>query len=171
MGDRERRWGFWELPVTGESSRNSGIFLRRVKPRCWGFTKIGAVLSLTWNGLSWRKVPLSATTNFFWLWKALTIKRRRNDETVSLIIEPKQPKKKGWIQGTKWKDPHPRRQKNHPRGRTTKGTSSSWSISNKERGGPPERRPSLEKPSPSATSRLRIKIAYTCCNTIDTLCL
>jgi hypothetical protein len=29
------------------------------------------------------------------------------------------------MQGTKWKDPHPTRQKNHLRGGTTKGTSSS----------------------------------------------
>ncbi len=32
--------------------------------------------------------------------------------------------KKGWLQGTKWKDPHSRRKKNHLRGRTTRGTSS-----------------------------------------------
>jgi hypothetical protein len=38
------------------------------------------------------------------------------------------------------------------------------SISNRKRGGPPERTPSLEKPSPITTSRLKIKIAFTCCN-------
>jgi hypothetical protein len=38
--------------------------------------------------------------------------------------------KKGGIQGTKWKDPHPRRQKNHLRGQTTRRTSSSQTSSN-----------------------------------------
>ncbi len=36
-------------------------------------------------------------------------------------------------QGTKWKDPHPRRQMNHPRRWTTRGTSSSWTPSNGEK--------------------------------------
>jgi hypothetical protein len=48
--------------------------------------------------------------------------------------------KKGGIQETKWKDPCPRRQKNHLRGLTTRGTQVpkpppvSRSISNKEGG-------------------------------------
>jgi len=45
--------------------------------------------------------------------------QRKNDETLLIINKPKHPLKKGGIQGTKWKDPHPRRQKNHKRGQTT----------------------------------------------------
>jgi hypothetical protein len=51
------------------------------------------------------------------------------DETLPIKYKPKAPKK-GEIQGTKWKDPHPGRQKNHLRGRTTRGTSSSRPPSN-----------------------------------------
>jgi hypothetical protein len=36
----------------------------------------------------------------------------RNDETMPIINKPKHPEK-GAIQGTKWKNPHLRRQKNH----------------------------------------------------------
>jgi hypothetical protein len=60
------------------------------------------------------------------LW-AIWIERNElvfNDETLPIKNKPKHPKK-GGIQGTKWKDPHPRRQKNHLRGRTTRVTSSS----------------------------------------------
>jgi hypothetical protein len=47
-------------------------------------------------------------------------------ETLQIINKPnRSKKKKGRIQGTKWKAPCPRRQKNHLRGPTTKGTSSS----------------------------------------------
>ncbi len=42
-------------------------------------------------------------------------------------LGPKAPKK-GGIQGTKWKDSHPRRQKNHLRGQTTRGTSRSQTL-------------------------------------------
>jgi hypothetical protein len=56
---------------------------------------------------------------------------------------------------------------NHLRGQTTRGTLQVpepppiiRSISNNERGGPPERTPSLNEPSPAATSRLKIEIAY-----------
>ncbi len=45
------------------------------------------------------------------------------------------------------------------------------SISNKERGGALERMPSLEEPSPTATTSLKIKIVYARCNAIDTFCL
>jgi len=45
-----------------------------------------------------------------------------NDETLPIKQKPKHPKT-GGIQGTKWKDPRPRRQKNHPRGPTTRGIS------------------------------------------------
>jgi hypothetical protein len=45
------------------------------------------------------------------------------DETLPIINKPKTPKK-GGIQGTKRKDPRPRRQKNNLRERTTKRTSS-----------------------------------------------
>jgi hypothetical protein len=34
-----------------------------------------------------------------------------------------------------------------------------------------QRTPSLEEPSPTAITHLQIKIAYTQCNVIDTLCL
>ncbi len=39
----------------------------------------------------------------------------KDDETGPIINKPKHPKK-GGIQGTKWKDPHPRKQKNQLRG-------------------------------------------------------
>jgi hypothetical protein len=45
------------------------------------------------------------------------------------------------------------------------------SISNKEKGGPPERRASLEEPSPIATACLKIETTCAHCNTTDTLCL
>jgi hypothetical protein len=54
------------------------------------------------------------------------------DETLPIINKPKAPNK-GVIQGTKWKDPRARRQKNHPRRWTTKGTSSSWTPSYDEK--------------------------------------
>jgi hypothetical protein len=44
-------------------------------------------------------------------------------------------------------------------------------ISNKERGEPPERMPSLDEPSPIATTHFKIEIAYACCNAINTFCL
>ncbi len=50
------------------------------------------------------------------------------DETLSTIKYPKRPKK-GGKQGTKWKDPHPRKQMNHLRRQTTRGTSSSLTPS------------------------------------------
>jgi hypothetical protein len=51
-------------------------------------------------------------------------KSERDDETLPIIEKIKAPKK-GGIQGTKWKDPRPRRQKNHLKWQTTRGTSSS----------------------------------------------
>jgi hypothetical protein len=48
--------------------------------------------------------------------------RTEDDETLPIINKLNNPKK-GRIQETKWKDPHPKRQKNHIRGRTTRGTS------------------------------------------------
>jgi hypothetical protein len=45
------------------------------------------------------------------------------------------------------------------------------SISNKERGEPPKRTPNLEEPSPIAITCLKIKIAFTCYNAINTLYL
>jgi hypothetical protein len=44
-------------------------------------------------------------------------------------------------------------------------------IWNKERGGPPERTPNLDKPSPTTPSCLKIEIACACCNTTNTFCL
>ncbi len=64
------------------------------------------------------------------LW-AIWIERNEldfNDETLPIKNKPKHPKKAG-IQGTKWKDPPTRRQKNHLRGQTTRVTSSSWTTS------------------------------------------
>jgi hypothetical protein len=85
--------------------------------------------------------------------------------------------KKGGTHGIKWKNPHPRRQMNHLRGQdkpqgkhqVPEPPPITRSISNNERGGLPERRPSLDEPSPTATSRLKIEIAYTCYNVINTL--
>jgi hypothetical protein len=51
--------------------------------------------------------------------------RTQDDETLPIINKPNHPKKRGGIQETKWKDPRPKRQKNHLREQTTKGTSSS----------------------------------------------
>jgi len=52
-------------------------------------------------------------------------KNQNNDETLPIINKPKHPeKKRGGMQGTKWKDPCPKRQKNHLRGGTTRRTSS-----------------------------------------------
>ncbi len=65
--------------------------------------------------------------------------------------------------------------KHHLRGQTTKGTSSSWTlscckkISNKDGGRPLERTPSLEEPSPTVITCFKIKIACACYNAINTL--
>ncbi len=48
-------------------------------------------------------------------------------------ILTKAPSKKKEKQGIKWKDPHPRRQMNHPRRWTTRRTSSSWTTSSREK--------------------------------------
>ncbi len=46
----------------------------------------------------------------------LYVKRKTyNDETLPIMNKLKHPKK-GGIQGTKWKDPHPSRQKNRLKG-------------------------------------------------------
>ncbi len=50
-----------------------------------------------------------------------------DNETLPIINKTKHPKK-GGIQGTKWKNPCPRRQKNHLKGQTTRGTSSSFTC-------------------------------------------
>jgi len=44
-------------------------------------------------------------------------------------------------------------------------------ISNKERGGPPERTPNLDEPSPTTPACLKIEIACACCNTTNTFYL
>jgi hypothetical protein len=54
------------------------------------------------------------------------------DETLPIIKKPKHPKK-GEIQGTKWKDPCPRRQMNHLREWTTRGTFHSQTPSSCEK--------------------------------------
>jgi hypothetical protein len=84
-------------------------------------------------------------------------------------IDETLPSKKRGKQGTKWKDPCPRRQMNHLREQTTQRDikfSNPTSppvvarrISNKERGGPPARRPNLHKPSPTATACLKMEIS------------
>jgi len=45
------------------------------------------------------------------------------------------------------------------------------SISNKERGGPFEKTPNLQEPSPTTTTHFQIEITCACCDIIDTLCL
>jgi hypothetical protein len=45
----------------------------------------------------------------------LIFSKNQNDETLPIINKPKHPKK-GGMQGTKWKDPCPKRHKNHLRG-------------------------------------------------------
>jgi hypothetical protein len=50
------------------------------------------------------------------------------DGTLAIIKQTKAPKK-GGIQGIKWKDPDPRIQNNHLGRRTTRGTSSSQTLS------------------------------------------
>jgi hypothetical protein len=116
-----------------------------------------------------------------------------DDETLPIINKPKHPKK-GRIQGTKWKDPHPRKWKDPSPRNLTKRTIEEGEpqrehqvpkpplvarcISNKERGEPLQMTPSLEEPSLSleepsliATTHLKIEIACACCNIVDTLCL
>jgi hypothetical protein len=51
--------------------------------------------------------------------------RIEDDKTLPIINKPNHPKKGARIQETKWKDPHPKRQKNHLEAQTTRGTSSS----------------------------------------------
>jgi len=75
-------------------------------------------------------------------------------------------------------DPHPRRQMNHLRGQTTQGEHQVpepplvvRSISNKERGEPPKKTPSLDKPSLTTITCFKIQIVCARCNAIDTLCL
>jgi hypothetical protein len=55
-------------------------------------------------------------------------KSERDDESLPNIEKIKAPKK-GRVQGTKCKDPRPRRRKNHLRWQTTTGTSSSQTAS------------------------------------------
>jgi hypothetical protein len=56
-------------------------------------------------------------------WRVVVVRKypkeltnEKDDETLPIIYKPKQATKKGEIQGTKRKDPHPRGQKNHLRG-------------------------------------------------------
>jgi len=65
-----------------------------------------------YNGIHWKTPILSLSRKPCMLY----VKRKTyNDETLPIINKPKHPKK-GGIQGTKWKDLHPRRQKNHLKG-------------------------------------------------------
>ncbi len=80
---------------------------------------------------------------YWWIWlKTLAMDIVINvwetmhiDETpLPIIYKPKHPKK--WeYKGTKWKDPCPRKQKNHLRGWTTRRTSSSQTPSYHEKHG------------------------------------
>jgi hypothetical protein len=99
------------------------------------------------------------------------------DETLPIINKPKHPKKKG---ENKEQNRRTHIQKDN---RTTKEGEPQRelqvlkpplvvrSISNREREGAPKRMLSLEKLSPMATTRLKIKIACAHYNVKDTLCL
>jgi len=96
------------------------------------------------------------------------------DETLPTINKSKHPKRRG-LQRTKRRDPCPRR--TTKTGQTTtehripESPPVARSISNNKRVGPLERMPSLEEPSPTAIARLKIEIAWTHCNAIDTFFL
>ncbi len=94
----------------------------------------------------------------------------RNDETMPIINKPKHPEK-GAIQGTKWKNPHLRRQKNHLWKQTTKGHQvpnpiPSWKAYQIGKG-----EDFFKGPSPMATTHFKIKINCACYNAIDSICL
>jgi hypothetical protein len=83
------------------------------------------------------------------LWKALTNKRRRNDETLPIINKPKHQKM------GEYKEQNGRTHVQEDKRTTQEGEPQREhevlepplvmrSISNRERGGPPERTPSLE---------------------------
>jgi hypothetical protein len=81
---------------------------------------------------------------------------------------------KGGIQRIKWKD---KKTKEPPKRANHKGNIKFLNpLLSKEvykigKGGPSEKRPSLEEPSPTTIVLFKIEIACAHCNTIDTLCL
>jgi len=88
-----------------------------------------------------------------------------NDETLPIINKSQHPKK-GDYKGKKIGRTHVQEHKRtSKRGQTTrehqvpKCPHVMISISNSDRGGPHERRPSLEKPSPTTTSCFKIETA------------
>jgi hypothetical protein len=114
--------------------------------------------------------PIQGFCSFF-----LTPKLRNCDETLPIINKPKHPKEKG-----KYKEQNARTHVLEDKGTTSKGKlqrqhqvpkplSLAKSISNKERGGPPQRRPSLNEPSPNATTCSKIEIICACCNAPHTV--
>jgi hypothetical protein len=90
--------------------------------------------------------------------------------------KPKQPKKGEYKEQNGRTHIHEDKRTTY-KGESQRGTSSSptlpiaRSISNEERGGPGEKMPSLEEPSPISTTRHKIEIVCTCCSAIDTFCL
>jgi len=78
----------------------------------------------------------------------------------------------------KMEDPHPKRQMNHLRGQTIEGEHQVLepplvvrSILNKERGEPPKKTLSRDKPSLTTIPCFKIQIVCALCNATDTLCL
>jgi len=98
-----------------------------------------------------------------------------SDETLPIINKSKHPKK-GGIQGTKKEGPMFKKTKQPLKGtarehQIPKPPLVTRSISNNETGGPFERTPNLEEPSPTAMSSFKIKTTWVHCNAPDTLCL
>jgi len=92
-----------------------------------------------------------------------------DDETLPTINKPKHPKKKRGNMRNKMEGPTSKKTIEPPKMPNQQGERQvpgpppvvARSISNNERGGPPETRPSLEKPSPTATAHLKIETACT----------
>ncbi len=82
----------------------------------WVFSKIICQLTRPKSKLNQYTFPMACSASFSKWWNLQIIKN---------TPEPK----RGGIRGTKWKDPPPRRPKNHLRGWTTRRTSSSWTLS------------------------------------------
>jgi hypothetical protein len=99
-----------------------------------------------------------------------------NDETLPIINKPKHPKKNEYkeqngrthIQENKRTTQEGEPQREH---KVPKPLLIARSISNKERGRPPERMLDLDKSLFIAIPRFKIETAYTHCNAINTFCI
>jgi hypothetical protein len=99
-----------------------------------------------------------------------------NDETLPIINKPKHPKKgeymeqngRSHVQEKKRTTQEGEQQKEH---QVPEPPLITKNISNKERGRPLERTPSLKEPSPITTTCFKIKIKHARYIAIDTLCL